>query len=86
MKLPTLILVTVGAVWVCVMVWALRSNAEYERKHPCIRSHTEKVWYQPPPLHITVGEDQWIDVPQVGYWMDDTVCDEREGVLNESRR
>jgi hypothetical protein len=75
------ILPAVTALWVGVLVWAVASNAQYERKHPCIRSHTEKGFYQPPDIQVKVGEDMWISVPQVGFEVENEVCDEREGVI-----
>jgi hypothetical protein len=44
----------------------------------CIRSHSEKIWYQPPPVQIEIEHGIMMSVPQVGYEMETEVCDEYE--------
>ena len=62
------------------------SALRYDAQHPCIRSHTERVWIPQSTQYIpiSIGEDQVVQVPVTtpGYWSESPVCDAREGIIN----
>lgn len=48
-----------------------------DKQDPCVVSHTEQQWYQPPPVYMKVGTVM-MPVNQPGHMRDVTVCDQRE--------
>lgn len=54
----------------------IKSGIEYEKEHPCIKSHIEKQ-YDPPTYMVPQGTN--IAMPMGnGKWVDVKVCDQRK--------
>ena len=63
----------------------MASAIRYEARHPCIRSHTERVWIPQSTQYvpISIDDNQVVQVPVTtpGYWSESAVCDAREGII-----
>lgn len=57
---------------IVAIIVSIYASIQYEKKHPCIRSHQEQVWQ---PLYTYANGTMTMSG---GYWQTITICDERK--------